>query len=232
MSRDPNLTPKAPYVDRTVDVRQMCKHARVLQGAFPIAWCPRFQDALTEEQVQQNLVVELRFSLDEHHLPRIEGRVSGSLKMICQRCLEPFDHGFELNVSLVYFESEEAFQKASERDRLPDSEAAEVIIVPPEEHAHGPAGGHAGHNGHDGHKENMENRSRAVSLAQLLEDDLLLGLPQVPKHAASNDGEEGGCPKNFSIHDAVVHEPKEERRNEQLAEGLAAIRDKLHLDGQ
>lgn len=219
-----------------VNVRRMCKNSQSFQGVLPLEACQRLASALpaSEQMPKQAAVfdVSLRFWFDEKRMMRVEGHMTGEVALVCQRCLEYFAHKIDLSVALVYFDSEQQAQAAAEKDRLP--EEVEVVIADSDgEHCTPAPADSVGSMAEPQETEldqgDPNERGRWVTLASLLEDDLLLGLPQVPKHPEAIDGGVGCSAEHSPILEKLGEEaPKESvRQNLQLAEGLAAIKAEL-----
>ncbi|MES2832254.1 MAG: YceD family protein [Pseudomonadota bacterium] len=87
--------------------------------------------------------------------PELRMTVAGEVQLICQRCLKAFEHVIDSSATLVLARSDlQADQiEAAFDDALLDDESLDVIVVVP-----------------------------AMDLVELVEDEVLLSIPQAPKH--------------------------------------------------
>ena len=101
----------------------------------------------------------LSWSIDgaatSHGYPSMTVSVSGTVQLVCQRCLTPFAYPVASSTMLVLGKDDE---DADQIEQVLDDESIDVIV-----------GG------------------RTCDLRDLIEDEALLALPQVPKHAACPD---------------------------------------------
>ena len=87
--------------------------------------------------------------------PQLTLSVSGTVKLVCQRCLTPFSYEMDSSTVLVLGKDDE---HADEIEETLDDESIDVIVG-----------------------------SRTCDLRELIEDEALLALPQVPKHDVCPD---------------------------------------------
>lgn len=94
--------PESVNAWRTVSVR------RSFQGALPVAAMPRLREALAEEA--GSVQYRLDFGRDELGIAYVEVRVQASLRVVCQRTLEPFSLpvAVDTRLGLIRAEREEA----------------------------------------------------------------------------------------------------------------------------
>ncbi|MDR0528674.1 MAG: YceD family protein [Zoogloeaceae bacterium] len=146
-----------PTLDTLLDVWKFAREGAVLKGDLSILSLPRLTDCLAEE-VEMDSLAALVFSLQgkpgKHSRPRLEIRVSGILPLRCQRCLLPVEASLDID-SLLELVAEETFSEAEE-----EQESGEVELLPL------PSG-----------KKGMR------TARELLEEEILLALPGVPRHA-------------------------------------------------
>lgn len=102
-----------------VDPVKFADRGRSMTGALPISACRRLLEWL--ESDAGDLTVELQFGLDQSGRRILTGRVTGTLRLTCQRCLHGFDLDLDLPVGLVLVESE------AEAEMLPDEIDALVV---------------------------------------------------------------------------------------------------------
>lgn len=82
------------------DVRKLVRKGAEISAEFPVSQLPRFSGLLANTDGSISAI--LRFYLDEQKIQRIDGEVTGSFFVTCQRCLEAMpmtlDSHFELGV--------------------------------------------------------------------------------------------------------------------------------------
>jgi uncharacterized protein len=87
--------------------------------------------------------------------PSLTVSVSGTVQLMCQRCLAPFAYEVDSSTVLVLGKDDE---DADQIEEILDDESIDVIVG-----------------------------SRTCDIRDLIEDEALLALPQVPKHAVCPD---------------------------------------------
>jgi uncharacterized protein len=87
--------------------------------------------------------------------PSMTLSVSGTVQLVCQRCLAPFAYAMDSSTMLVLGKDDE---EADQIEEVIDDESIDVIVG-----------------------------SRTTDLRDLIEDEALLALPQVPKHEVCPD---------------------------------------------
>lgn len=130
--------------------QRMARSGATLRGVLPAAQLPRLQSAC--EDTITNADVYLEFSLSDFGIPLIQGQLSSTAQLTCQRCLEPVAVSLVANVAvLVVGNNEErelvantAFDgvDAGERDSLPLAPFVEdeLLLQLPDYPAHPDAG--------------------------------------------------------------------------------------------
>lgn len=151
MSRVPD------YLDpwRSVD------QGRRLEGGVALAPMQRLQDLLADPEGEARF--ELEFFRDHKGRPCVRGRVTATLVLRCQRCMEPMSLQVDAPLLLGLI------QGADEAEQLPEEYDPWLV---------------------------EEDRVRPQSL---VEDELILALPQVPMHPsgeACTAGSLGQAPKD------------------------------------
>lgn len=96
-----------------LDVADAVARELRLQGSLPLAELPRLAAAVVE--VKGSLRVDLRFSADAQALGRLQGELSGELRLLCQRCLQPMSWALKTHFDLRLVGSE------AEEERLLES---------------------------------------------------------------------------------------------------------------
>ncbi len=126
---------------------QCADHGTAWRGRLPLSSFPRLLELLANSEGEVS--VDLHAGRDEQKLAYIQGTLTASLSLLCQRCLQPLEFPIEIMVSLSPVFNEKA------AELLP--EPYEPLLL-------------------------TEDK---ISLADLVEDELLLNLPMIPKHEAS-----------------------------------------------
>ena len=135
------------------DVFALCKEHGTVQGELPIKLLTRLSSDLTRHDGALHYV--LSGELDEKKHPIVRIRISGTLMMRCQRCMEEMAYAVEVDNSLELVHSEEEL----------DDEEEELNAV---------AAGTAG-------IEKIVGSTSFDTLA-LLEDEIILSFPIVVAH--------------------------------------------------
>jgi uncharacterized protein len=130
-----------------IDPFRLAEQGQTVQGRIPVARLKRLAGQLAE--TAGDAEVDLEFLEEARGRAVARGTVRATLRMVCQRCLEPVEIVLDVPVHLV------AVRTGAEADRLDEGE--DPLIAS------------------DGR----------VFLADLVEDELLLALPQVPMHPAT-----------------------------------------------
>lgn len=106
-----------------IDAFEFCRLKERREGEIPVADLPR----LAEESVEK--AGGVRWSLqggsDHRGHPQLDLTVSGKLNLMCQRCLTPFEFGFDSGAKLILAQDEGS---ADEIDALLAEESVEVIV--------------------------------------------------------------------------------------------------------
>ncbi|MDX1514866.1 MAG: YceD family protein [Gammaproteobacteria bacterium] len=116
----------------------------VVDGAVDISLMTRLAPLLVSSA--GSATYRLEFALDDGAVPRVNGRISARVEMICQRCLEPM---------VVEIASEVRLGLVRSRDD-PGPDDAEPLVA----------------------------ENERLSLAALVEDELILALPPAPLHVS------------------------------------------------
>lgn len=124
---------------------RLARHGASFAGDLPVAAFERFSAELLDSNGLVNVALEL-FQDDEYRTC-ISGVLRTTVRLTCQRCLEPVEVDLECELALAVVADDEAAAN------LPH--ALEPLVL---------------------------DRDR-ISVIDLIEDDLLLGLPVTPRHA-------------------------------------------------
>ncbi|HHJ14405.1 MAG TPA: metal-binding protein [Gammaproteobacteria bacterium] len=118
----------------------LCDAGRAFRGVVAVEVLERLAPLLARREGE--LRVELGFGLDERRIRVVEGRVSGELRLLCQRCLKaltfPVDLAFRLGVVLHDAEAQrlpEGYEPLlADGEPLPSSRIVEdelLLAIPP-----------------------------------------------------------------------------------------------------
>ncbi|HEC18440.1 MAG TPA: hypothetical protein ENI97_03770 [Gammaproteobacteria bacterium] len=132
----------------------LAARGRTLEGHMPLASLARLLPLLAGTDPQGEVEYQLEFGADEGGNPRIIGSVTATLPLVCQRCMESMVHSVTTRTRLGIVSSQRAAEQLPER--------YEPLLVPAEEQGELGAG--------------------ELPLATLIEDELILALPQVAMH--------------------------------------------------
>jgi len=108
------------YLPQYVDPRRLSMQGKTLTGSVDVNLCRRVKEAVKE--ISSTIDVSLSFYLEEQGRKAVNIRASGSVKVICQRCLSSMPLKLECDTILCIVWSEE------EADVLPKN--LEAWIVP------------------------------------------------------------------------------------------------------
>lgn len=127
-----------------IDPLDLADKRREIGGEVPVSAFRRLADWLDSDE--GTIGVQLWFTRDDAGRRVMQGRLSGELRLVCQRCLEPFALPIGHPLELVLVETE------AEAGLVP--EELEPLVV---------------------------GEQRGVHAVDLLEDELILALPLVPR---------------------------------------------------
>jgi len=133
-----------------LDTLQFAQSGGSLEGKLCADELPRLRDNLTSDDV----AVQYRLSGGtESGRPVLRLELSGSVWLICQRCLELYQERYELRNVLLIARDESELERWEAEDPLVDALVADSLL----------------------------------DVVSLVEDEILLSLPVVPRHP------DGGC---------------------------------------
>jgi len=128
-----------------IEPLRLARSHRLLSGRLPLSRMRRLAESIEDEA--GNIDIDLKFDVDMNGVAILEGQVSCSLQLRCQRCMQPMTWPVDVAFKLALVESE------AELDAL--GEQYEPLLL----------------------------EDDLVSIADIVEDELLLALPIVPRHA-------------------------------------------------
>ena len=142
-----------------IDAFEFCRSNGHRDGVTPVAEMSRLSKDCADSSGEVSWTVE--GGTHPQGYPQITLSVAGNVKLVCQRCLSPFEYAMDSATVLVLGKDD---PHADEIEEILDDESIDVIVG-----------------------------SRSCDIRDLIEDEALLALPQVPKHEV--------CPDN-SLQDA------------------------------
>lgn len=94
-----------------LDFTRIADKGDEIQGKWPISELPRLKELLVKDTGD----IEVRMDFGHHgRLRTVTGNISGLLKVICQRCMQPMDLELNTEFKLAMVQTEE------QADKLPD----------------------------------------------------------------------------------------------------------------
>jgi len=138
-----------------IDPFRLAEAGAQLSGRLPLKQFQRLREVLADDSGE--LAVKLDFEVDELGVPIVQGKVSASLALTCQRCLEAYDYPVDVSIALAWVKTER------EADRLPLRYEPYLVEETP------------------------------LQLNDVIEDEVLLALPQIPMH------DEANCPASKMV---------------------------------
>lgn len=139
-----------------IDGPEFARNGGTQHGIIAVAELHRLSDLLYDNA--GNIEYRLSGELNAENKPVLHLRISGMLRLTCQRCLGLLTDPLDLQRDLALVIGEAEFSQIAD-----ESEAVDSILA-----------------------------SRAMNIAELVEDEIILSLPLAPKHA---EGECGGMGK-------------------------------------
>ena len=103
------------------------------EGDIALSEMTRLQELLHAEQPETDdcrVAVRFEFARNEYDVPMITGQIETSLRLECQRCLQPLDMPMALDFSLMVDASDETLQQSSVETLYSDEgyiDIAEVV---------------------------------------------------------------------------------------------------------
>lgn len=161
----------SPKLHNRLPWSELAAENAVLAGVIDASeLAPRLGEALARERPAGSIRYELHFAPGESGRVRVSGHITAGLEATCQRCLQPFRLPLEVDVAVAVADTPAA--GAPLRGGAPDRDAAEL---------------------------DEADAEGLASLADLVEEELILAIPFLPRHASSEcpaaprlAGQEGG----------------------------------------
>ncbi|UUZ48083.1 YceD family protein [Massilia sp. B-10] len=136
-----------------IDAFEFCRSNGHREGVTPVAEMSRLNKDCADHSGQ--IAWSVDGTTSKQGYPQMTLSVSGTVQLMCQRCLTPYE--FEMDSSTVLMLGKDD-EHADEIEELLDDESIDVIVG-----------------------------SRTCDIRDLIEDEALLALPQVPKHDVCPD---------------------------------------------
>ena len=136
-----------------IDAFEFCRSNGHREGVTPVAEMSRLNKDCADHSGEVSWAVDGTTSKQGY--PQITLSVSGTVQLMCQRCLTPYAFEMDSNTVLMLGKDD---QHADEIEEILDDESIDVIVG-----------------------------SRTCDIRDLIEDEALLALPQVPKHEVCPD---------------------------------------------
>lgn len=102
-----------------IDIRKLAVKGTEIKAEVPVSSLVRISDMLANDS--GSIDVSLQFYIDDERFRRVDGELSGSVAMLCQRCLDPVMTPIDTKFELAVVWSE------TDAERLPKS--LEPLIV-------------------------------------------------------------------------------------------------------
>lgn len=147
---------------------QMSKRNQEISGSLLLADMERVVELV--EECSGEVGYELTFAFGESRLPTAKGRFWFDVGMVCQRCLEPVQVSIEGEIGLIFVSSEKMLESI-------ETELDPYVID----------------------KDEFDETAldeMAISLSELIEDEIILALPISPKHMEDSECNAVQLPEN------------------------------------
>ena len=106
----------------TIDGFAFCRRGELREGEFRVAELARLAEETTDGSGV--LAWSVRGDSDLHGNPKLELSVSGSVNLMCQRCLAPYAFGIDSQSTLILAKDEQSVDALEE---LLDDDAVDVV---------------------------------------------------------------------------------------------------------
>ncbi|MDC8758452.1 YceD family protein [Janthinobacterium fluminis] len=136
-----------------IDAFEFCRINGSREGVTPVAEMTRLIKDCAD--ASGTLAWRIEGGTSQMGYPQLTLSVSGTVQLVCQRCLSPYAYPIDASTILMLGKDDE---HADEIEETINDESIDVIVG-----------------------------SRAMNVADLIEDEALLALPQVPKHEVCPD---------------------------------------------
>ncbi|CDG82254.1 YceD family protein [Janthinobacterium agaricidamnosum] len=136
-----------------IDAFDFCRINGSREGVTPVAEMTRLSKDCAD--TSGTIAWRIEGGTSKQGYPQLILSVSGTVQLVCQRCLTPYAYEIDASTTLMLGKDDE---HADEIEEIINDETIDVIVG-----------------------------NRAMDAMDLIEDEALLALPQVPKHAVCPD---------------------------------------------
>ena len=136
-----------------IDAFEFCRSNGHRDGVTPVAQMSRLSKDCADQS--GDIAWQVDGATSKQGYPQMTLSVSGTVQLMCQRCLTPFAFSMDSSTVLVLGKDDD---HADEIEEILDDDSIDVIVG-----------------------------SRSCDIRDLIEDEALLALPQVPKHEVCPD---------------------------------------------
>lgn len=105
---------------QTINFLELARESRELTGEFKLSDCERLRGMVVERRGV--VTFRIKGSKDEHGRPQVLVELNGTLKLVCQRCLAPFNYPLRHSATMLL---------AADREELAswDEELVETMLA-------------------------------------------------------------------------------------------------------
>ena len=163
------MTKQHNRLPHQLDPFRMAEMGTRIEGRIPFNQLRRLSEVLANDAGQ--VLVELRFDIDELGVPCVYGKLEAELQLICQRCLVLYPYHVMHEIALAWVRS------SQEIDKLPSRYEPYLVEAIP------------------------------LRLNDVIEEELLLTIPQMPMHSENEcSAAPGSTADKTEQQSAPVHE--------------------------
>lgn len=145
-------------MDKYIDLMDLVRLAQEVQGQALVSAFSRLSEDLPEQTEPTTVQWTLRGYQKPHGPALVRLSVKANPQLCCQRCLGLFHYDLESEVDLEVVTSAKAFDKDVSESGEIDNQAYEKILA-----------------------------NKPIDVLELVEDELILSLPYIPKHEVCPD---------------------------------------------
>jgi uncharacterized protein len=102
----PNRSPQL------IDYLRYTEARRIVEGDILLSECPRLLDLVSKDSdPNQAFNFKFEFGIDEFANRFVKGKVTGQLKLACQRCMDVLDYPIDIELALAFIKKKEQEQE-------------------------------------------------------------------------------------------------------------------------
>ncbi len=95
-----------------IDYLRYTEARKIVEGEILLTECPRLLDfASPDSDLNQAFNFKFEFGVDEFANRFVKGKVTGQLKLICQRCMDVQDYSINIELALAFIKKKEQEQE-------------------------------------------------------------------------------------------------------------------------